>query len=114
MTQLTYNVELNGKKYLVTDQNHLADLNAWDSDIRDWLAEKANVELREEHQTALEFIRDVYNKRDRHPMVRVVAAHLEEKYGPEKGTLRYFYGLFPKGIQQAVILAGVPITGLCY
>lgn len=114
MTDLTYNVDINGKSYLITEQNQLVDMQAWDPDICSWLAEKANVKLQEEHRTALEFIRETYRKRDRHPIVRVVAAHLAKIYGPEKGSLRFFYSLFPKGIQQAVILAGVPVQGLCY
>ncbi len=114
MTDLTYMIEINGKKYLVTEKNQLADMQSWDSDICAWMAEKANLKLQDEHRTALEFIRETYRNRDRHPIVRVVAAHLAKKHGAEKGTLRFFYSLFPKGIQQAVILAGVPLQGLCY
>lgn len=114
MNTLTKHIELNGKSYLITEENQLADIKSWDENISDWLAEKANIVLKDEHKTALEFIRETYMTRERHPMVRVVAAHLGKTHGEDKGTPKFFYSLFPKGIQQAVILAGVPITGLCY
>ncbi len=114
MKDLRYNIEINGKQYSVTDKNQLSDINAWDADILNWLAEKAEVSLQEEHRTALEFIRETYKSRERHPVVRLVAAHLAEKYGKDKGTPQYFYSLFPKGVQQASVLAGVPVQELCF
>ncbi len=114
MLNLTRMVEVNGKRYLVTDQNQLTDLNTWDSDIRDWLAAEAQISLSEEHASVLDFIRATYQRRHQHPLVRVITAHIGEKFGPEKGNLRYFYRLFPKGIQQAVTIAGLPLQGLCF
>lgn len=114
MKNLSYNIEVNGKQYSLTDKHQLLDLDAWDADILNWLAEKAEVRLREEHQTALEYIRESYKSRERHPVVRLVAAHLAHKYGPEKGTPKYFYNLFPKGVQQASVLAGIPVKELCF
>lgn len=114
MKNLRHDIEVNGKKYSLTDQNHLSDVDAWDADILNWLAEKAEIKLQEEHRTALEFIRHTYKSRERYPVVRLVAAHLAEKHGPEKGTPKYFYNLFPKGVQQASVLAGVPVKELCF
>jgi tRNA 2-thiouridine synthesizing protein E len=114
MKDLRYEVEVKGKRYLLTDKNQLSDVNAWDSNILDWLAEKADVKLQEEHRTAIEYIREAYTTRDRHPAVRLVAAQIAKKHGPEKGTPKYFYSLFPKGVQQASVLAGVPVQELCF
>ncbi len=114
MSNPSYNIEVNGKEYSLTDQHQLSDTEAWDTDILNWLAEKADVQLQQEHHTALEYIRETYKSRQRHPVVRLVAAHLAEKHGPEKGTPQYFYNLFPKGVQQASILAGVPVKELCF
>lgn len=114
MEHRSYNIEVNGKQYSLTDQQQLSDMDAWDADILHWLADKAGVKLREEHLTVLEYIRETYRNRERNPVVRLVAAHLADKYGPAKGTLRYFYSLFPKGVQQASILAGIPVKELCF
>lgn len=114
MRNLSYSIEVNGKKYSLTEQNQLSDMDAWDADILNWLAEKAEVKLQDEHHAALEFIRETYKSRERHPVVRLVAAHLAKKFGPEKGTPKYFYSLFPKGVQQASVLAGIPVKELCF
>lgn len=114
MASMTYHVDLKGKKYLVTEQYQLANMDRWDHDIRDWIAEKQEINLNEEHISAIDFIRETYARRSQHPMVRVIAAELAQKYGTEKGSLKYFYSLFPKGVHQAVAIAGVPLQGLCF
>ena len=114
MASMTYNVDVKGKKYLVTEQHQLANSDRWDHDIRDWIAEKLGIALNEEHISVIDFIRTTYARRSQHPMVRVIAAELAKQYGPEKGNLRYFYSLFPKGVHQAVAIAGVPLKGLCF
>lgn len=111
---MAYHVRLKDKRYLVTEKDYLINQEAWDSEIRDWLANKAGVELKQKHLDAIDFIRTTYNKRSQHPNPRVIAADLAKKYGPDKGTLRYFYNLFPKGVQQAFAIAGVPMQGFCF
>ncbi len=56
MASMTYNIDVKGKKYLVTDQYQLANMDRWDHDIRDWIAEKQQINLNEEHISAIEFI----------------------------------------------------------
>lgn len=111
---MAYHVELNDKRYLLTENDHLVNTDKWDSEIRDWLADKAGVKLENEHLDAIDFIRTTYTKREQHPTPRVIAASLIKKYGPDKGTLRHFYDLFPKGVQQAFSIAGVPMQGFCF
>ncbi len=111
---MAYHVKIKERKYLLTEKDYLINGDSWDSEIRDWLANKAGLELDEEHLEAIEFIRTTYNKRKQHPNPRVIAASLAKKYGPDKGTLRHFYDLFPKGVQQAFAIAGVPMQGFCF
>lgn len=111
---MAYHVELRDKKYLLTEKDYLVNGDAWDSEIRDWLADKEGVELDQEHLDAIEFIRLTYQKRKQHPNPRVIAASLAKKYGPDKGNLRHFYSLFPRGVQQAFAIAGVPMQGFCF
>ncbi len=110
----TYYVQLDDKKYLVTEDHHLVHINSWDTAIRDWLADKVGLVLGVEHLAAIEFIRAVYDKRKQHPNQRVIAAELAARFGPEKGTLRHFYQLFPKGVKQAFSVAGLPMQGFCF
>lgn len=109
-----HHVEVKDKRYLVTQDNYLVDIDSWDSDIRDWLAERADLQLSDERLSAIDFIRKTYFKRKQHPNPRVIMANHAGSYGQDKGTLRYFYQLFPKGVQQAFAVAGVPMQGFCF
>ena len=111
---MTYYVQLDNRKYLVTEDNHLVHISSWDTAIRDWLAAKVGVKLSEEHYAAIEFIRSAYEKRGQHPNPRVIAAELAARFGPEKGTLKNFYRLFPRGVKQAFSIAGLPMQGFCF
>ncbi len=110
----SYYVQLKDKKYLVTEDHHLVYTGSWDTAIRDWLADKVGVVLSAEHLAAIEFIRAVYDRRGQHPNQRVIAAELGARFGPEKGTLRFFYSLFPRGVKQAFSIAGLPMQGFCF
>lgn len=114
MQDLSYNVEVNGKQYQLSKDDTLLDMNAWDSDILSWLADKAGISLGEEHHAALSFIRETYAERQRHPVVRLVASHLAEQFGADRGTPKHFYDLFPEGVAQASRLAGIPVRELCF
>lgn len=114
MTTISHYLELDGKRYLLSDSNHLLDLASWDDQIRDYIAGKLNINLSNDHITVIELIRKSYTIRKRHPFVRVVTADMAKTMGPDKGTMRYFYDLFPKGIHQAFQVAGLPMQGFCF
>lgn len=114
MTTISRYKELHGKKYLISEQNHLLDLSSWDHHVRDYIAKKTNLQLSEDHITVIDLIRESYKSRKKHPFVRIVTADMAEKMGAEKGTMRYFYSLFPRGIHQAFQLAGLPLQGFCF
>lgn len=107
-------MEVNGKSYLLSNNNHLLDLTSWDDQIRDYIAGELNIKLNNDHITVIKLIRESYKTRRRHPLVRVVTADMAKTMGPDKGTMRYFYGLFPKGIHQAFQVAGLPMQGFCF
>ena len=114
MKTISHYMELNGKRYLLSNNNHLLDLNSWDEQIRDYIAEDLSLKLSDDHITVINLIRESYKTRRKHPFVRVVTADMAKKMGEEKGTMRYFYNLFPKGIHQAFQIAGLPMQGFCF
>ncbi len=114
MKTLSHYLELNGKRYLLSNNNQLLDLASWDDQIRDYIAEELNITLSDDHITVIELIRESYKTRRKHPFVRVVTADMAKKMGENKGTIRYFYNLFPKGIHQAFQVAGLPMQGFCF
>jgi tRNA 2-thiouridine synthesizing protein E len=112
MTQ-TVHVELNGKRYELNCKGFLVDMSAWDEQLRDWFAEQEKIELTDEHLKVIDFFRNYYGENNEHPVVRVVAADMVEKLGREKGTTKYFHQLFPSGIHQAYMIAGLPMKHSC-
>jgi len=114
MTTISRYKELHGKRYLISEQNHLLDLNSWDHHVRDYIARKIQIHLSEDHIKVIELIRKSYETRKKHPFVRIVTADMAKEMGEEKGTMRYFYNLFPKGIHQAFQIAGLPLQGFCF
>lgn len=111
---ISHYLELNGKKYLLSDENHLLDLETWDHQVRDHIAKSLGLELGEDHKRVIELIRASYKTRKKHPIVRIVTADMASDMGDEKGTMRYFYNLFPKGVHQAFQIAGLPMQGFCF
>ena len=106
-------VRLTDKTYLVNDRYYLIDFNAWDEQLRDWLAEKADLTLRPEHLTVIVILRESFSQNKRHPVIRLVTSNLARIYAKEKGTVQYFHTLFPGGIHQAYLLAGLPMQDSC-
>lgn len=106
-------VRLGQKKYELNDRCYLIEFGDWDEQIRDWLAEKEQIELQQEHLSVISSIREAYTKYKRHPVIRTVTTVLADRYGEEKGTVRYFHSLFPGGIHQAFLVAGLPMQDSC-
>ena len=97
------------KKVVPLDfRGHLKTYSLWSSEVMEWFAQREEVELSQEHEDIINFIRSRFEKREVHPVVRIVTAHMTDVLGKEKGTIKYFHTLFPKGIHQAYKIAGLP------
>ena len=98
-----------------TDPQHTeTPFVAWAGlDGRVLYAEKANLELHREHLAVIEFLRESYRRDKRHPVIRMVTSNLAHSFAKEKGTVKYFHTLFPGGIHQAFLVAGLPMQDSC-
>lgn len=110
---ITRSVTLKSKKYLLGDKFYLKIFSDWDENIRDWLAQKENTELTSEHLAVIEFLRKSYSSNNRHPAARMVTTELAKQLGGDKGSVKYFHSLFPGGIHQAFLIAGLPMMDSC-
>lgn len=106
-------ISFESKDYLLNDKLYLKDFSIWDENIRDWLASQEKLELSEEHHCAIKFLRDHFTKTKVHPVVRTITFELKKQFGPGKGTVKYFHSLFPEGIHQAFLIAGLPMMDSC-
>ena len=110
---ITRSVTLQSKNYLLGDKFYLKNFSDWDENIRDWLAQKENTELTSEHLIVIEFLRKSYSSNNRHPAVRMVTTELAKRLGGDKSLVKYFHSLFPGGIHQAFLIAGLPMMDSC-
>jgi TusE/DsrC/DsvC family sulfur relay protein len=106
-------IALGAKHYLLNDKNYLKDFSQWDDQIRDWLASQEKIDLSPEHIHVIAFLRNGFSLNKLHPVVRTITAELNRHYGKDKGTVKYFHKLFPGGIHQDFLLAGLPMQDSC-
>jgi len=110
---VTRSVTLDSKTYLLGDKFYLKNFSDWDEAIMSWLAQKEDIELTPEHLIAIEFLRKSYSSNNRHPSVRMATTELAKQLGGDKGLVKYFHHLFPGGIHQAYLIAGLPMMDSC-
>lgn len=106
-------ISLGGQQYLLNERNYLKDFTGWDEQIRDWLATEEQIVLGPEHLGAIAFLRASFEEHRKHPMIRMVTAEIARLFGAGKGTIQYFHRLFPGGIHQAFLIAGLPMQDSC-
>lgn len=106
-------ISLGSKEYVLNDKFYLKNSDTWDDNIRDWLAAKEGISITSEHHFVTEILRNDYAKKGVHPVIRTVTSELKRKFGAEKGTVKYFHSLYPGGIHQAFLIAGLPMQDSC-
>ncbi|TKB23741.1 TusE/DsrC/DsvC family sulfur relay protein [Desulfopila sp. IMCC35006] len=104
---------LEAKQYLLNHKKYLKDFSEWDEQIRDWLASQEGIDLTPEHLHTVVFLRNSFSNNRLHPVIRKITEELAKKFGKEKGTIKYFHELFPGGIHQAYLIAGLPMQDSC-
>lgn len=102
-------------KNIETDvQGYLKHFSDWNKSVAILLAEQESIEMTEAHWEVIYFVQDFYTQFKTSPAMRLLVKSMGDKYGPEKGTSRYLYTLFPKGpALQATKLAGLPKPVKC-
>jgi TusE/DsrC/DsvC family sulfur relay protein len=96
---MTDRILLGDTMYWLDFRGHLKTFSMWSPELMDWFAQQEEI---------VNFLRMLFSKRQVHPVVRIVTAYMVDCFGRDKGTIRYFHSLFPKGIHQAYRIAGLP------
>ncbi len=96
-------VTLQSKTFLLGDKFYLRNFSDW----------VENIDLNHEHLVVIEFLRKNYTNYNKHPVVRMVTTELTNRLGADKGSVKYFHNLFPGGIHQAFLIAGLPMMDSC-
>lgn len=90
------------------NEGFLLDPGDWSPELMYALAAEDSLELTEEHQEVVAFVRDYFEQRQVVPEARTVLKHMKTCFAEGRATRRYLYRLFPRGYgQQACKLAGM-------
>lgn len=101
--------ELNGEMIEHDEEGYLTDLNQWSPELAAILAKDEGIEMTPEHWEVINFLREYYDEYQIAPAIRVLVKALKNKFGPEKGSNKYLYELFPYGpAKQACKIGGLP------
>lgn len=93
---------------------YLLSLEDWSEEIASQLANEEGIELSDAHWEIVNFLRNYYLETGTSPNVRSLMKIITKKLGPEKGTRKYLYALFPKGpSRQGCKIAGLPRPNDC-
>jgi TusE/DsrC/DsvC family sulfur relay protein len=105
--------EVNGKTIETTEAGYLVDLNDWNEEVAQVIANEEGIgELSEKHWDVLNYLRDEYiNNNGNQPMERIIQKAMAEKWGDKKLSSKDMYNLFPRApSKQGLKVAGLPAT----
>lgn len=102
-------LDINGQLIDTDPQGYLVNLEDWNSDLANYLAEKDNLTLTDEHWEVINLMRDYYQEHSIAPAMRILTKVAKEKLGSDKADSKYLYSLFPYGpAKQGARYAGLP------
>lgn len=101
--------EVNGQTIEHDEEGYILDITKWSKELGEIIAKEEDVKLTDEHWEVINFLREYYDEYQIAPAIRVLVKAIKKKFGPEKGSNKYLYELFPYGpAKQACKIAGLP------
>jgi TusE/DsrC/DsvC family sulfur relay protein len=102
-------IEVKGNVLHLDEDGFLLDPEAWDEDVAGCFAHAEGLELTSEHWEVVNCLREYFRLYQMAPQIKVLVKELGRKLGPDKGSIKYLYDLFPGGpAKQACRIAGLP------
>ena len=84
-------LEVGGKSFETDEEGYLANLNDWNPDLANAMAEVDGAALDENHWEVINFLREYYEEYQIAPAVRVLTKAIGKKLGKDKGNSKYLY-----------------------
>lgn len=98
-----------GREIATDNEGYLANLEDWSEAVANYLAEKDNLPLTEEHWKILNLIRDYFQEYGTAPNLRILQKVLKQEFGDELADKKHLFTLFPYGpAKQGARYAGMP------
>ncbi|MDQ7075552.1 MAG: TusE/DsrC/DsvC family sulfur relay protein [Gammaproteobacteria bacterium] len=103
-------IEANGKTIELSEAGWLENLDEWTVEVALEVAKIEDVEMSEEHWVVVNEARDYFETNSTVAEPRIFAKVMKKKYGKDRSTSKYIYGLFPMGglVKSANKIAGLP------
>ncbi|MEE3422291.1 TusE/DsrC/DsvC family sulfur relay protein [Succinimonas sp.] len=107
-------LNVNGQNLETDDNGYLKNYRDWTPEVAAKIAEDLNLPLTPERMEVVMFVRKFYEEFNTSPAIRLLVKAMAKEFGPEKGSSRYLYSLFPDGpALQAAKIAGLPRPVKC-
>ncbi|MBT8419327.1 MAG: TusE/DsrC/DsvC family sulfur relay protein [Gammaproteobacteria bacterium] len=100
---------VDGKELETTETGFLANLDDWNEQVANVIAEEESITLTERHWDVIKYLRDEYfNNRENQPNTRTMVKELGKLWG-EKIDTKAIFDLFPGNpSKQAGRIGGIP------
>ena len=102
-------LDVNGKSIETNDEGYLADINDWDEEVAQALADKEGIKLTQKHFDLIKYLREEHiNNGGNEPNERTILKALGDVWG-SKPSSKDTYDLFPGApSKQGRKVAGLP------
>ncbi len=101
--------QVNGNTVETDEEGYLTDISVWNESLAELIAKDEEIEMTDEQWEVVNFLREYYDEYQIAPAIRVLIKAMKKKFGPDKGSNKYLYELFPYGpAKQACKIAGLP------
>jgi tRNA 2-thiouridine synthesizing protein E len=101
--------DFEGKAIELHPRGNLVNLDDWNEQMAEVLAEMEDITLTEDHWEVIRFLRKFYFEFGIAPMVKLLRKHMRQHLGNEKSSRDFLYSLFPKGpARQGSLIGGLP------
>jgi tRNA 2-thiouridine synthesizing protein E len=98
--------QIAGKNISVNEEGYLTDLNQWDREVAQEIAQEEGIELKDEHWPVLEYLQNQHKNEVPLTIRKVGKSGVIDIKG--------FYALFPGGpLKKASRIAGIPKPVSC-
>jgi len=106
--------DFNGKQIKVYHSGNLVNLDDWNEELAEHMAQQEGIELTNAHWVVLRYLRKFYFQYGITPMVKILMKHMGEELGTDVSDRDSLYRLFPGGpSRQGSRIAGLPTPQGC-
>lgn len=114
MTTSANQIDVNGKLISLDKEGYLKNLDDWNTEVANTLADGEAIALTEAHWEIIHLLKQFYDQFDHAPNMRALVKYTQQKLGDDKGKSIYIMKLFPgSSAKIAAKIAGLPRPTHC-